>query len=337
MATKTQIRVTTGEYRGETVHNAVFTMFEDCSQNGYVVVNGDRWGRSKVRVKIQAGDYVMLETGAPVKQDAEEVAVAAAAVVETDDEVMARIGARFDILNEMTRATINGDIRAMIVQGPPGVGKSFGVTSQLEQASLFDSIANRAPKYEVVKGAMTALGLYVTLFKHSDPGHVLVFDDCDSILQDELSLNILKAALDSGKKRRIFWNSDSNLLRREGVPDNFDFKGSVIFITNIKFDNIKSKKMQDHIEALQSRCHFLDLTMNTMRDRLLRIRQIALTGSLFQGYYFDQEKETAILDFMVANHSKLREVSLRMALKIADLAKISANWQELAKMTCMRG
>jgi len=28
---------------------------------------------------------------------------------------------------------------------------------------------------------------------------------------------------------------------------------------------------------------------------------------------------------------------LRMCLKVADLVKISANWRELAKATCMKG
>jgi hypothetical protein len=322
-------------YKDEHVRNVVFTMFEDCSSEGYVVVNGDRWGRGKVRVKVTAGDFDVMATGAPTKTVTEQI-VEAPEVAETDEQVMQRIEERFEILDEMTRATINGDVRAMIVQGPPGVGKSYGVTAQLERANIFEDVAGRPAKYEVVKGAMTAIGLYVTLYKHSDPGHVLVFDDCDSILQDELSLNILKAALDSGKKRRIFWNSDSHLLRREGVPDSFDFKGSVIFITNIKFESIKSKKLLDHLEALQSRCHFLDLTMNTMRDRILRIRQIAKKGDLFQGYGFNQTTEMEIISFMDENQTQLREMSLRMALKIADLAKISANWRNVAKMTCMR-
>jgi len=99
-----------------------------------------------------------------------------------------------------------------------------------------------------------------------------VFDDCDSILQDELSLNILKAALDSKKTRKICWNTDSYKLRNEGVPDTFNFEGSAIFITNLKFENVKSKKLQDHLEAIQSRCHYLDLTLDTERDKLLRIK-----------------------------------------------------------------
>jgi hypothetical protein len=187
--------------------------------------------------------------------------------------------------------------------------------------------------------AMTALGLYATLYKYSDAKNVLVFDDCDSVFQDDLSLNILKAALDSGKRRRICWNSDSALLRREGIPDQFDFKGSAIFITNLKFENVKSKKLQDHLEALESRCHFLDLTIDTERDKMLRIKQVHrdTDGGLFRSYDFDGDQAEQIMEFMSTNKNKLRELSLRMCLKIADLVKISPNnWQNLAASTCMK-
>jgi hypothetical protein len=226
----------------------------------------------------------------------------------------------------------------MIVSGPPGVGKSFGVEQQLEKAAMFDKIAGRPLKFEIVKGAMTALGLYATLFKHSDKNHVLVFDDCDSVLMDDLALNILKAALDSGKRRRIYWNSDSSMLRREGIPDSFDFNGSCIFITNIKFDHLKSKKLQDHLEALQSRCHFLDLTIDTERDKMLRIKQVHqdTDGGLFRDYFFENDEGDQVLQFMFDNKARLRELSMRMALKIADLVKISPNWKMLAENTVMK-
>jgi hypothetical protein len=127
------------------------------------------------------------------------------------------------------------------------------------------------------------------------------------------------------------------MLRREGVPDAFEFKGSAIFITNLKFDHLKSKKLQDHLEALQSRCHFLDLTLNTMRDRFLRIKQIFRQGQLFNDYDFTPEQGDEILNFMDENKDRLREMSLRMALKIADLTKVSAdNWRALAASTCMK-
>ena len=240
----------------------------------------------------------------------------------------------------MSRATIGGDIRAMIVSGPPGVGKSYGVEQQMEKASLFDQLTNSSTRYEVVKGAMTALGLYAVLYKFSDPKNVLVFDDCDSVFADDLALNILKAALDSGKSRKICWNSDSSLLNREGIPNSFEFKGSAIFITNLKFENIKSKKLQDHLEALQSRCHFLDLTIDNDRDKMLRIKQVDrdVEGGLFRDYKFQGNESDMIFAFMEENAHKLREVSMRMALKIADLFKIQKNnnWKMLAESTCMR-
>jgi hypothetical protein len=152
-----------------------------------------------------------------------------------------------------------------------------------------------------------------------------------------LSLNLLKAALDSGKKRTVHWNADSNLLRREGIPNSFDFMGSVIFITNLKFENVKSKKLQDHLAALQSRCHYLDLTLDTMRDKHLRVKQIHATGELFTNYRFSDETGDEIIKFMGDNKDKLREMSLRMALKIADLVLVSKDrWKVLANNTCMK-
>ena len=158
---------------------------------------------------------------------------------ETDVQILDRLSERFEILEEMTKAVKNGNVRAMIVSGPPGVGKSYGVESVLQKDGLFDTLAERKPKHEVCKGAMSAIGLYAKLYEFSAVGNVVVFDDCDSILMEDLSLNILKAALDSGKKRRIYWNSDSHMLKREGIPDSFDFKGACIFITNLQFQNLK--------------------------------------------------------------------------------------------------
>jgi len=164
-----------------------------------------------------------------------------------------------------------------------------------------------------------------------------VFDDCDSILLDDVALNLLKGALDSGKKRKISWLSESSSLRREGIPDSFEFKGSVIFITNLKFETMKSQKLRDHLDALQSRCHYLDLTLDTMRDKILRIKQIAKDGVLFKDYEFETETQDAIFEFMEKNQTRLREMSLRMALKIADLRKLSeGNWKRLAETTCMK-
>ena len=339
------ITVKYGEYRNQPIVNQQFELVKGYAtgkRGGFVTVKND--GKfpqvqiANVKIKVNNINDITWGTEKPIMADAN--VELAPVVTETDEEAMDRIKTRFNILDDMAKATIAGDIRAMIVSGPPGVGKSYGVEQQMEKASLFDQLTNSRTRYEVVKGAMTALGLYAVLYKYSDAKNVLVFDDCDSVFQDDLALNILKAALDSGKSRRICWNSDSSLLTREGIPNSFEFKGSCIFITNLKFENIKSKKLQDHLEALQSRCHFLNLTIDNDRDKMLRIKQVDrdCEGGLFADYKFENGQDKEIFDFMEENAHKLREVSMRMALKIADLFKVTGvnDWKTLAESTCMK-
>ena len=298
------------------------------TQGGYITVDGSAVnGFPDRNIKIKVTDANCFEDNVKAKVTKRE---------ETDEETIDRLRERCEMLEDMTKATKRGDVRAMIVSGPPGVGKSHGVEKVLGKHELIAQLGDRPAKYEVVKGAMSAIGLYCKLFKHADKDNVLVFDDCDSVFSDELSLNILKAALDSKKTRKICWNTDSFKLRNEGVPDSFNFQGSAIFITNIKFDNVKSKKMRDHLEALESRCHYIDLTIDTDREKMLRIKQITKDGMLDE-YALGEHVVDEIVDYMESNKTKLRELSLRTVLKIADLAKaFPQKWEAMAENTVMR-
>ena len=337
------IRILSGTYRNQPVKNEVFTLvkgFQTGKKGNYVTVKNEGQFNidiDVVKVKVDGMSDIQFLNGSPVVAQVSEPV--APVVTETDEQAMDRIKERFSILDEMSKACIAGDIRAMIVTGPPGVGKSFGVTTQMEKASMFDKLAGKRVRFEIVKGTISAIGLFALLDKYSDHKNVLVFDDCD-VWEDQDAINILKGALDSGKTRRISYNKDSRLLREEGVPNTFDFHGTIIFITNKTFDNKRATKIQPHLDALQSRSHFLDLTIDTERDKMLRIRQVHRDADpgLFVDYGFTKEQEDTILDFMWDNHNKLREISLRMTLKLADLVKISPNnWRQLAKATCMRG
>jgi len=337
------VRIKSGAYRTTDVSGRVFQLVEQYksgAKGGYVTVkNGSQFPGfpEDIRVKVNSmADYEFVSDSdvdaQPIVQVLDDENAG-----KSDEERMQEIAERFEILTEMTKAAVSGDIRAMIVSGPPGVGKSYGVEQEVEKATLFDQIAGKRLRAEVVKGSATPIGLYQTLYKYSDANCVVVFDDCDSILLDDVSLNLLKGALDSGKKRKISWLSESSTLRREGIPDSFNFNGSVIFITNLKFDKMKSQKLRDHLDALQSRCHYLDLTLDTMRDKILRIRQIARSGELFGDMEIGDVGQDEIISFMDENKNRLREMSLRMAIKIGQLYKsFPTKWQALAQTTCMK-
>ena len=343
--TQPYVKVNYGSYRNEEIRGEVFPLLKQYThgaKGGFVTVDGShRFGIDKKKIRISIShisDIAMTDEESYIAQGATPISADDACTsAETDDEVMARIAERFDILHQMTRASCEGNIRSFIVTGPPGVGKSFGVEAELDRAAVFDRISGKKIRSEIVKGSMTPIGLYQTLYKYSDKDNVIVFDDADGLFFDDLSLNLLKSALDTGKRRKVCWMAESSALKREDIPSSFDFKGAIIFITNLKFENIKSKKLQDHLLALESRCHFLDLTLDTARDKLLRIKQIAATGELFDGYDFSQAQQDEVIDYLFESHTKLRETSLRTALKLADLYKsFPAKWKEMAKVTVMK-
>ena len=96
---------------------------------------------------------------APVRTESLEQVPVKKTLKETDEQIKSRLRERFQVLDDMTRAVKKGQVRAMIVSGPPGVGKSFGVEAVLSKHDTMANIAGneKLKKYEVVKGAMSAL------------------------------------------------------------------------------------------------------------------------------------------------------------------------------------
>tara|TARA_Y100000385_G_C13069815_1_gene628475 strand:- start:59 stop:1081 length:1023 start_codon:yes stop_codon:yes gene_type:complete len=335
-ATTTDVKIVNGTYRNLEIKDAVFPLVKDYKEgkNGnFITVDGSAvtgFPDRSIRIKVVSkDDFEMLEDG-------ESVVTAQAAQAETDDEIIERLRERFEILEDMTYAACDGVVRGMVVTGPPGVGKSFGVEKVLKEAGIMKKLSQDSlRKFGVEKGAATPIGLYQLLYDYSASGSVLVLDDCDSVLYDELSLNLLKAALDSSPKRTLSWRSESRALANNGVPDTFEFKGSIIFITNVKFERTRGK-LKDHLDAIMSRCHYLDLTLDTMRDKFLRCKQVIGEGML-TSYKFPEDEQKDLMDYIYTNKNKLREMSLRMVLKIADLKKMNASkWKSYAESTCMK-
>ena len=336
---KTFVKIKKGSYRNAPIKDAIFPVVKPLTfgkKGSFITVDGSAlMGNNAKKIRVLVASPLDVSPSSqeeykslmPVKETAKKK--------ETPEQAMDRIKGRFEVLDKMTDAVANGNVRGLIVSGPPGVGKSFGVETILDEYEAMAKLSGQS-RTEMVKGAMTPIGLFQTLFNNSNEGDILVFDDCDSILFDEVCLNMLKAVLDSGKKRTITWKAESNILRREGIPERFDFKGGCIFITNVNFENVRSKKIKDHLEALMSRCHYLDLGMDSTSDKFLRINQIVRDGMLKE-YGFSKEFEKEIIDFMIKHSSRLREISLRMVLKIADLAKMDFdNWKAIAESTCMK-
>ena len=253
---------------------------------------------------------------------------------ETDAEVDARIAERFSVLELITNSVIEGDARALIVSGPAGLGKSFTVEKVMREWDPEEV------NHTFVKGYVRATGLYKLLWQYRRKGQVIVFDDADSVFFDDVSLNLLKAVCDTTERRRVSWLSEASLVdtdSAEVIDKSFDFDGAIVFITNKDFDEEidRGTKLAPHLQAMLSRAHYVDLTMKTKQDYLVRIRQVVKQGLLSN---LNWHAASEVMRFVEDNHEKLRELSLRMVIKVANLRKSQpANWQRIAKQTCIKG
>jgi hypothetical protein len=256
--------------------------------------------------------------------------------VETVAEIESKLADRFEALAIMSEATGRGINRSLIVSGPAGLGKSFTVEAKLAE------LEQKGHSVTYIKGYVRPLALYKLLYETRHPNSVLVFDDSDSVFYDDVSMNLLKGACDSTERRVLHWLSKSIEKEEdeegESIPEKFEFQGSIIFITNYDFDAMieSGNKLAPHFQALVSRSHYLDLAMKTKMDYIVRIRQV-VRGGMLRDRGFNAAEQTMILEFIENNMERLRELSLRMVVKISGLYKMDKkNWQKLAKQTCFR-
>jgi len=270
---------------------------------------------------------------------------------ESDEEVAERIYKRFNALERFAKSLVSGKVKSLIVSGPPGVGKSFtimneisemypnGPTSEEHNNSNKETLDGNERHYDKITGTISAVGLYQALWLTRNKG-VLVIDDCDDVFKDEVSLNLLKGAVDSNKTRIISWRKEANWLEQYGIPNEFIYNGSIVFLTNIDFEtliNLK-KKGHEHFSALIDRSMYLCLGLRTMQDFMVRLKQVCCgdNGILKKEYELDDEQIDKIINFIDANKAHFYNLSLRLVGQIAQQMLLSDSWEDDITTTKMK-
>jgi hypothetical protein len=250
---------------------------------------------------------------------------------ETYEERDARIRRRFEVLQRMADRIVFKGLPALIVSGPPGLGKSYTIEKALEDNK-------EEGQYDIICGSITAPGLLIALWGQKDGG-VVVLDDCDDVFRDETCLNILKAVLDSSSSRRVSYRKRASWMDEYGIPQTFEFNGSVVFCTNIDFEAAirKGNAMASHFEALIDRSLYLSLTMRVQDDYICRINQVALEDGMLENMGLTQDQAVDVMDFITENASRFYGLSLRLAMQIATCILLDeASWQDDVEATKMR-
>lgn len=285
----------------------------------YPFVSADaRWVRAKVDGKV----YKFPRSWASKLP-------ASASMALSYEELVAQIRDRFEALEELTGDIIKADIRALIVSGAPGVGKTFSIEAQLKGAKL----EGRITKYTKVTGTASPIGLFTLLWKHRGEGDVLLLDDADGALANEDAVNMLKAALDTTKTRHISYIKEASALKEQGIPQRFEYKGRVIFISNQDFDALiaSGSKLSQHLRALTDRSMYLDTGLHSVQALLARVEQVCRETAMLRDLGLTEEQIEETVMWIKDNAPNLRSISLRTAMNLGVQVKKGHNWKLRAK------
>lgn len=236
------------------------------------------------------------------------------------------INERFDFLEKAISMVAEKVQPSVVVSGAGGLGKTYTVRKALESSGLTDfsliddedGYIDRTNSFIFIKGYSTPKALYRSLYANNNS--VIVYDDCDSVLNNDTALNILKAALDSYDKRIISWNSE--MRGDSDLPNKFEFTGQIIFITN--------QNQSDIDQAIRSRSLMIDVSM-TLDETIDRMRVIAKAPSFLPEY--TQEVKEDALEFLDEVKERAKGgLSLRSLITTCKIrSSVGDDWKRMAE------
>lgn len=221
----------------------------------------------------------------------------------------------FGDMTNLAKMVASGVSPSLLVTGMPGLGKTYTITNTLRAMGLEEGI-----DFIHVKGRSTAAGLFITLFENSDK--LIIFDDCDSIFKDADAVNLLKGALDSYERRVISWMAAKPLKDTDGepMPRSFEFRGRVIFISNLPIANVDS--------AIRSRAFAQDITL-TAEQLIQRMTDLL---PMVEQQIKDMSIKQDALDALREAHAKYAgvELNFRSLIKAIRIRQMGFdNWREM--------
>jgi hypothetical protein len=273
---------------------------------------------------VSYGQILKVKKGVKVKEDRspteQENEMTLADKVLWMEETM-------DDVYEITRRVAAGAFNSLFISGRAGTGKTYSV-----ERAMHDEGLDEGEDWIKVSGAVSTIMMYKNLYTYRDK--TLVFDDADAVFSNEDGRNILKAALDTKKIRKISYmkklgmlydpvdyrdnpEGEFNALESGLIPNQFEFAGRVIFISNLPKDKA------DPDGAIRSRSILIDVNPD---DATLMERMRLLLPHLEPKELPLADKEE-IYEFM----KQARDISMRTFVKAAGFKLAGLpNWKRMA-------
>lgn len=234
-------------------------------------------------------------------------------------------------LEGLVVALIKGSTNALFVAGKGGTGKTQTVERVLHANGLSDGKG-----YFKNTGSASASGVYTLLYHHRND--IILFDDSDGALSDVDARNIIKAATDTKKVRKLVWNKKSSFIFNPEeedpaayeddlsmAPQYYDFKGRIIFISNLPLNKL------DPDGALRTRAFVINVDP-TDDELFTHMGKILMDIKLEDGLQLGKPEREHVLS-VVKTSKRKGDVSLRKLVRALNLAASGApNWEKLVQL-----
>ena len=234
-------------------------------------------------------------------------------------------------LEGLVTGIVKGAFNALFVAGKGGTGKTQTVERVLGQHGLSDGQG-----YFKNTGSASAAGVYTLLYHNRD--NIILFDDSDGALADQDARNLIKAATDTKKTRKMVWNKKSSFIfdpenedpenyedDMNMAPKYFDFKGRIIFISNLPLNKL------DPDGALRTRAFVINIDP-TDEEMFEYMEKILHDIRLEEGLSLSTTEREGVLE-VVKRSKRKGDVSLRKLVRALNLAASGApNWEKLVEL-----
>ena len=251
--------------------------------------------------------------------------------IEQASEDKVPYGDVLEHLEGLVTGIIKGAFNALFVAGKGGTGKTQTVEAVLAEHGLSDGAG-----YYKNTGSASAAGVYTLLYHHRND--IIVFDDSDGALADQDARNLIKAATDTKKSRKLVWNKKSSFifdpdtedpeLHEDDLsmaPKYFDFKGRIIFISNLPLNKL------DPDGALRTRAFIINV--NPTDDEMFEyMEKILFDIKLEEGMTLSNSERRNVMEVVKASKRK-GDVSLRKLVRALNIAASGVpGWEKLVTL-----
>lgn len=243
---------------------------------------------------------------------------------------------QFQVVTEdFVQRVVSGVHANAILQGPPGLGKSYVVTQALKKAGKIPDT-----DYIVIKGHIAPQALFGILYMYRRKGQVVVLDDCDNIFATETGLEILKSATDQDS-REVTWMSSRSPVINGTTVDKFVFNGSLIVCSNISITTGRGGRRDRSGAAFLSRLTYWDMKLSQRERMYAQIFNLVVEAD-----YLSRNPKTKLnllqkrelMKFILENLDDIIQFDLRMPQHIAaEMNANPKNWKSVAKHLVTRG